>query len=141
MKASDPLKEDIFEAPEAYFETLPDRIQERICKKESTEEAGIIAFPRWAYAAASALILLVAGIYSYQQPAGNFTEQQQVDALLAEVPAEAMLEYLQTDGEVTLLQVNLTEQEQEELLLQGLETYEIPTDDYDYEMYELEEHL
>jgi len=142
MKASDPMKKDIFEAPEGYFDALPDRIQERIHKEESTEEAGIIAFPRWAYAAAaSALILLVAGIYFYQRPAGNSTEEQPVEALLAEVPAETMLEYLQTDGDVTLLQVNLTEEEQEELLLQGLDTYEIPIDDYDYEMYELEEYL
>ena len=35
----------------------------------------------------------------------------------------------------------LTDEEQEELLLQGLETYELPTDDYEYEIYELEEYL
>lgn len=142
MKAPDHLKKNIFEAPEGYFEALPDRIQERIREEENTGTAKMVSFPRWAYAAAaSVLILLAAGIYLYQQPAKDLASEQQVEALLAEVPEETMLEYLQADAEISLMQVNLTAEEQQELLLEGMDNYELTIEDYEYEIYELEEYL
>lgn len=142
MKAPDPLKKNIFESPDGYFDELPDRIRERIREEESGGTTPVIRLPYWAYAAAaSVLILLAAGLYLYQQPAGEPDNAQQIEALLAEVPEETMLEFLQADAEVSLLQVNLTEEEQEELLMEGMENYEIPIDDYEYEIYELEEYL
>jgi hypothetical protein len=81
------------------------------------------------------------GIFFYQQPTNEPGNSRQVEALLAEVPEEAMLEFLQADAEVSLLQLSLTEEEQEELLMEGMENFEIPIDDYEYEIYELEEYL
>jgi hypothetical protein len=140
MKAPDHLKKNIFEAPDGYFDALPDRLQERIRKEEAG--AKVVGIPRWAYAvAASLLILLVAGVFFFQQPEAELASEQQIEALLAEVPQEVMLDYLQTDTDLNLTNVNLTDEEQEELLLQGLDTYELPIDDYEYEIYELEEYL
>ena len=143
MKAPDQLKKDIFEAPDGYFDHLPERIQERIREEEtSSVDEKVVSMPRWAYAAAaSILILLVAGILFYQQPNNEIASEQQLEQLLAEVPQETLLEYLQTDADVSLLQVNLTEDEQEELLLQELDTYEVQIEDYEYEIYELEDYL
>lgn len=141
MKAPDHLKKTIFEAPEGYFDSLPDRIHKRIREKEMQDGGKLVSFSRWAYAAAaSVLILLVAGVFFYQQPAEEGVSADTAEQLLADVPREAMLEYLQADAEVSVLQINLTEEEQEELLLEELDTYELPIDDYEYDMYELEEY-
>ncbi len=142
MKAPEHLKKNIFDAPDGYFEHLPSRIQERMQQEEEAKQTAVVSLPRWAYAAAaSVLILLVAGIFFYQPSDSKPAGEQQIAALLAEVPAETMLEFLLTDAEVGLLQVNLTEEEQEALLSRGLDTYEIPVEDYEYEIYELEEYL
>jgi len=143
MKAPEHLKKNIFKAPEGYFDTLPDRVKERVraedAKPTTTKFMGL---PGWSYAAAaSVIVLLLAGIYFYQQPNESLGTEEQIARLLSEVPSETILDYLQTDAEIDLAQLSLTEDEQEELLLQKLDTYEIPIETYDYDIYELEEYL
>lgn len=143
MKKSDKLKENIFHAPEGYFEQLPGRIQERIQQEDHANKTAI--FPRWTYAAAaSVLVLLIAGIFFYTQsdlPADTVASEQEIEQLLASVSDEELMDYLQNDAQVSTLELVLTEEEQQEILLQGLESYEITYEDYEYELYELEEQL
>jgi hypothetical protein len=143
MKESDKLKKSIFHAPEGYFDQLPGRVQERIQQEDQANKT--LSLPRWTYAvAASVLVLLVAGIFFYQQyrlPADTMASEQKIEQLLASVPDEELIDYLQTHAEVNTLELVLTEEEQQEILLQGLESYEIPYEDYEYELYELEEQL
>jgi hypothetical protein len=141
MKTPNPLKRDIFEAPEGYFEHLPDRIQQRIRTEEDKPDNGRkLRLPVWIYAAAASVLLVVAGLFFFRT-VPEPTSRQDVEQLLSEVPRAAMLDYLQTDAEVNLLNIGLSEAEQEELLLEELDTYELPYDEYEFEIYELEEYL
>lgn len=143
MKAPEKLKKNIFETPEGYFEQLSGRIEERIQQENQARQT--ISLPRWSYAvAASVLLLLVAGMFFYQQAdmaADTVATEQDIELLLASVSDETLMDYLQTDTKISAMEFTLTDQEQEELLFQELESYEIPYEDYEYALYELEEYL
>ncbi|WPP48685.1 hypothetical protein [Catalinimonas niigatensis] len=143
MQESDKFKKNIFHSPEGYFDQLPGRIQEKIRQEE--QEDNVFVLPRWSYVvAASVLILLAAGIFFYSQPdqsANTLAVEQQVEELLASVSEEELINYLQTNTEATTVEFALTEEEQQELLLQELDNYDIPLDDYEYEVEFIEEYL
>lgn len=142
MKSPDKLKKTIFETPEGYFEALPERIQERI--QQETQKKNTFSFPHWAYAAAASVLLLLAGGIFFFQPADLPTEtmayEQNVEQLLASVSEDEIMDYLQMNAEANTLELTLTEEEQQELLLNELENYNIPLEDYVYEVEYIEEY-
>ncbi len=143
MKEPDKLKESIFHTPKGYFDQLPGRIQKRV--EQEQQSAKTIFLPRWAYAvAASGVVLLVAGLLFFQQTdhtTDTLTTEQNVEQLLASVSDEEMINYLQTQTEPSALELVLTEEDQEEILLHELENYDISLEDYAYELEYLEEYL
>jgi len=94
-KFDDIDKNEPFKAPEGYFDRLEDRIMERIESEEEqgTESRGrIIAWqPMMKYAAAAAIALLAVFIL-IRSPWSKGSES--AEDLLAEVPAEAIVDYL-----------------------------------------------
>lgn len=143
MKSPEKLKKNIFETPEGYFDALPERLQERIRQKE--QEKKVFSFPQWTYAAAaSVLLLLVVGIFFFQpadQPAENIASEQNIEQLLASVSEDEIIDYLQMNAEASTLELSLTEEEQQELLLNELDNYNIPLEDYAYEVEYIEEYF
>ncbi|MEK6476492.1 hypothetical protein WJR50_03120 [Catalinimonas sp. 4WD22] len=143
MKSPDELKKNIFETPDGYFEALPGRIQERI--QQEKQEKKSFTLPQWTYAAAaSVLLLLTGGIFFFQltdQPTETIAAEQNVEQLLASISEDEIIDYLQMNAEVSTLELTLTEEEQQELLLNELDNYNIPLEDYAYEVEYIEEYF
>lgn len=144
MQESDKRKENIFQAPEAYFDKLPGRLQERIRQEEAKEEKSF-SLPQWTYAAAaSVLLLLVGGLFFYQQdtqPAEMASAELKVEQLLASVSDDEIIDYLQINAEPTMLELTLTDEEQQELLLNELDNYNISLEDYAYDVEYIEDYF
>ncbi|WKN32702.1 hypothetical protein PZB74_05005 [Porifericola rhodea] len=144
MKDTDKLKKNVFEAPEGYFEGLQGRIARRIAEDEKEESPTTFSITRWTYAvAASVLVLLVASLFLFKptEETNNMASTTDVDQLLASVSDEDMLSYLESHTETATLAMSLTEAEQQELLLNELDNYNIPLEDYEYEIEFVEEYL
>ncbi len=85
----DSNKKNPFEVPEGYFDSLEDRIMDRISsEKEDTRE--IQLRPWVAYAAAAAIALLVIFFLIPNSDEANNSPEQ----ILTEVSTEAIVEYL-----------------------------------------------
>lgn len=85
MKLEDINKEkQIFKVPDQYFEELPERIKNRIHTSEKIKHFS----PRWKYALASFLLLLLVGIFFYLDNEPTYEEY------LCEASNEQLMEYL-----------------------------------------------
>ena len=140
MKNTD-LKKNVFETPAGYFDKLPGRVRERIESEKTTHHNHTASMSSWTYAVAASLaLLLAASIFIILLQENKTVSDPQIEQLLAEVPDEAMLEYIQSDTDLSVYEIDLTEEEQEQILLQKLEDYDLPTEAYEYEIYELEDY-
>ena len=85
---------NILEAPESYFDTLPQQIQKRIQDKKTKQSIWQVAFqPKYALVLASVTILL---IFSSKYLNTNPSDKQTVD--FAEIPSQQISLYLLQEG-------------------------------------------
>ena len=130
---NDTTRQTPFTTPEGYFEELPSRIQRRVSTATpSTPTPGF--FPRWAYYTLGAVVVLVASFWlipSVDTPSEvpAPTANLPIEQLLAEVPTEVLINYLQESDIDVMATVPLTETEQEALVEQELGGYGI-TEEY-----------
>ena len=121
-----------FTTPEGYFEKLPTRIQQRVAEDAPSESTPAF-FPRWAYYAlgAGAMLLVSVWLTNGRKTPSNeaSTTTLSVEQRLAQVPDEEIMEYLQTTEVDVMATLPLTEAEQQTLLEQELDAYEI-TEEY-----------
>ena len=122
-----------FVAPKGYFEELPGRIQQRITATPPAESR-LSFFPQWMYYAVGSVIMLLVFVWLTLDtgvPPEDATPTATLSAeqLMAEVPEEAIITYLQASEVDVMETMPLTEAEQEVLLEQELSTYEV-TEEY-----------
>lgn len=142
------LGNDPFPAPEGYFDDLSQRIQQRIAQEDESEKQPtrvVRLAPRWYYAAAAVAVLglaiwLINPFRETTAPVAEVNEEQ-VQTLLAEVSNQELIDYLQMSAVDVTVSVSLTEEEQEELLEQELDSYDLPEEYYLEMDYLLEEYL
>jgi hypothetical protein len=91
MNLEDINKKNIFKVPDQYFEEFPERLQDRIRKESKKREGKLISLPPFVRmaVAASVLILITFVLFLLQN------NQPSVDQLLAEVPTESLIAYLE----------------------------------------------
>lgn len=94
-KLEDIPKKDHFNAPEGYFEALPERISARIEKKTTWSERPVFRYSL--QYALPALVLFVLGIIWFSQPNIESTTN---DDLLSSIETAALVEFL-ADAEST----------------------------------------
>jgi hypothetical protein len=137
MKLEDINKDKPFKVPDQYFEEFPERLMDRI-RKESEKDRGkvnrgrMISLPAMIKmaVAASILALITFGIYQI-----NF-EGRSPDQLLAEVPTESLIAYLE---ESELSVDELIETIDMELIIEEdplMEPYLLPENEIDEKMIE-----
>lgn len=129
-------KNEPFKAPEGYFDSLADRIMDRIEEEEMPAKKHFSLAPWIKYSAAACIVLMVtAGIFFL-----NLPQDPTASELLAEVSDEAILEYL-ADADITteeILEITYFEEEeiesiQEEALPQfDIETLDSILDELDF---------
>lgn len=119
-------RKDIFTPPEGYFDKLPNRIQTRIGLQEQKDDRpGYQLVPKkMYYIAASVAVFLIATLLMLRTP----KEAVSVQNILAEVPTEDMIEYLEM-SEVSVTEITLAEEEQQLLLENQWQNLSIP-DEY-----------
>jgi hypothetical protein len=114
-KLEDIPKNDPFKVPDGYFENLPSRIQSRIGAKAPNqgEESFATRF-KLAYVMPAVVLLLVA-IFWFRQ---NNADPKDTEAILATIPTEALIAYLNEDEISTddiLQDIEFTDEELEEI--------------------------
>lgn len=97
FKLDEIRKEKVYSVPDDYFEKLPTIIQTRAV--ESTKQKNWLAGVGVLRLALPALvIILVAGYFGYKYQFGKVTEDARIEAMLADVSTEELVNYLgQTD--------------------------------------------
>lgn len=88
-------KKDLHQAPEGYFEALPDKILQRIDGEEKRKERKLGVQVSWStigYAAAASIVLLVAVLIGIRN---NENDAASAEDLLAEVSTSDLVLYLQ----------------------------------------------
>ncbi|UII33234.1 hypothetical protein LVD17_05275 [Fulvivirga ulvae] len=88
-------KKDLYQAPEGYFEALPDNILQRIDEEENGKERKFGVQVNWkmiGYAAAASIVLLVSVLIGFQHPKDDTVSAAD---LLSEVPTADLVLYLQ----------------------------------------------
>lgn len=88
-------KKDLYQAPEGYFDALPDKILQRIDEEENGKERKSDIQVNWkmiGYAAAASIVLLISVLIGFQDPKDD---NLSADDLLAEVPTADLVLYLQ----------------------------------------------
>jgi hypothetical protein len=98
-------KKDLFQAPEGYFDALPDRIHKRVAKEQS--KPAWYMKPAWQISVAVVFLAMV-GVLWFTN-----TQKQNADDLLASVDTETLIAYLAEEEnlENILDAENLTEDE------------------------------
>lgn len=131
------LLRDPFPAPDRYFDTLSERIQQRIAEEDGTSHQPAKVVPlrsRWYYAAAAVAVVLVSVwlIRPFPSPTEQAAtgSEDEVQHALADISNEALIDYLQMNDVDIYTTVSLTDTEQEELLNAELESYELPEEYY-----------
>ncbi|MCU0383110.1 MAG: hypothetical protein MUF68_03505 [Cyclobacteriaceae bacterium] len=79
-------KKDLFQAPEGYFDALPERIQKRVAK-ERTEPHWYLK-PMWQIIVATVFLAMV-GVLWFTN-----TQKQNAEELLASIETESLITYL-----------------------------------------------
>ena len=105
-------KREMFQAPQGYFDQLPDKVFERIAAEEEKKRAStkVVSFHRWWLAAAAATVLLVS---TFILIPNNRTEATDYYALLNEVSSEEIVAYLgETDISIAELEMALANDEE-----------------------------
>lgn len=87
-KLDDIDKGNIHKVPIGYFEDLPMKIQKRL-EQEHKPSGAFLVTPKWALAFASIVLLVISSIFIFQ------SNQQGAEDLLAEVPQEDLVAYLE----------------------------------------------
>jgi len=112
MKLEDINKENIFKIPDQYFEEFPDRLKSRISEESGKDQGKLVSFPLVVKmaVAASIVVLITFGIFQI-----NF-KSKSVDQLLASVPTESLIAYLEesemsTDELIETMDIGLITQE------------------------------
>ena len=112
----EPKRPHPFAAPEGYFNDLPARIQQRV-NGSAAQNPRLV--PRWAYVAASVLVLAAVSVWLITRPvAPTSTPAAALSAeqLLTEVPTETLVNYLLLTEVDVVNTTALSEAEQAELL-------------------------
>lgn len=126
IKLEDLERNDIFTAPEGYFDKLPNRIHARLelAGQEDEPKVHQLTPKSLYYIAASVAVFLIATILIIRVPEEDDSPQN----ILAEVTTDAMIEYLEM-SDVNVTDISLPEEEQQQLLDNQWQDWSIP-DDY-----------
>ncbi|RED96213.1 hypothetical protein [Marinoscillum furvescens] len=123
-----------FEVPDGYFEQLEKQIHERVAEPESMVKWLSV---RWAAVPAFVLLLATTVWITYQK-----TPQQNAATIIAEVPTNEVIAYLET-MELTDEEIASLSRTPEKLLhaTPHLEEMELPEEDLDFllELYDMKE--
>lgn len=87
-------KKDIYQVPEGYFDSLPDKIYQRISESEERKtvpKGGEVNWKMISYAAAACITLLAVAFIIFQNGAASTSPED----LLAEVSSADLLAYLE----------------------------------------------
>jgi hypothetical protein len=95
IRLDDIEKTPPFEAPEGYFNDLPDRIMDRIKSEEKPKQTFLQPWMKYAVAASVAILAVVLMVLN------SPSEDASPETLLAEVSDEAILDYLADSGVTT----------------------------------------
>ena len=146
MNLNDIDKKEPFKAPDGYFESLEDRIMARIEENEASPARGrSVWFQPWYGYAAAAAVALIAVVMIFSP--GSVSESASAEDILAEIPEEAIIDYLasssiSTDEIMDL--ANFTLEEADEI--QSENTLELNEEDIDllieeFMIYELDSNM
>ncbi len=137
IKLEEIKRDNVFQVPEDYFETLPGRVQLAIAERMQAPAAiGVFSSRLVYYAAACVAVLLVIW---FSLNTNNPKKEATAEALLSEVSTSEMIDYLEK-SEITTFDMVLTEEDQKEMLEEQLDNLDLE-ENFDLDLLYLEEYL